>query len=84
MKTKVLLLNFMPVFLALWSVVAEAQNHKLPPPEMTTSGSSPGVPPPPPGLPIDFGIPGVMAGGLLIGIYFLRNRSNRNVTGPTR
>ncbi|MEP6261229.1 MAG: hypothetical protein ABJ092_06600 [Gillisia sp.] len=35
-----------------------------------------GKAPPPPGLvvPIDFGIPGVMAGGLVIGIYFLRNK----------
>ena len=46
------------------------KKHKLPEPQIVANST----PPPPPGLPIDFGIPGAVAGGLLIGIYFLRNR----------
>ena len=30
--------------------------------------------PPPPGLPIDFGAPGLIAAGLALGIYFIRFR----------
>ena len=69
MKTKVLLLSFITVFMVLWSVTCTAQKNKLPPPEMSSTNI-----PPPYGLPIDFGIPGVIAGGLIIGIYFLRNK----------
>ena len=73
MKMKDSLISLLSIFLLFWSYSGVAQ-EEIPP--------EPGVPPPP-GLvvPIDFGIPGVMAGGLLIGIYFLRNRI---VTTPTR
>ena len=79
MKIKAALLCFLSIFVLLWSYSGMAQTE-LPPPEIMAMDSPP---PPPPGLavPIDFGIPGVMAGGLLIGIYFLRNR---NVTTPNR
>lgn len=62
------------MFLLFWSVKVTAQSHQLPSPQMSTSDDTNN--PPPPGLivPIDFGIPGVMAGGLIIGIYFLRNK----------
>ena len=77
MKMKDSLISLLPIFLVFWSVSMAAQSKDLPPPQMQ---SGVGIPPPP-GLPIDFGIPGVMAGGVLIGIYFLRNR---NVTSPNR
>ncbi len=66
MKMKVSLTGLLWVFLMLWSPFSGVAQEEVP---------EPGVPPPP-GLivPIDFGIPGVMAGGLVIGIYFLRNR----------
>ena len=73
MRIKATLISLLSIFMLLWSYSGAAQEES--PPE-------PGGPPPP-GLivPIDFGIPGVMAGGLLIGIYFLRNR---NVTSQNR
>lgn len=77
MRIKVTLFSLLSIFMLFWSHSGAAQED-LPPPEIMATEN-----PPPPGLivPIDFGIPGMMAGGLLIGIYFLRNR---NVTAPTR
>lgn len=81
MKTKDPLISLLSIFLLFWSVSMAGQSHNLPSPTSASDPEGVGIPPPP-GLkvPIDFGIPGVMAGGLLIGIYFLRNRI---VTTPT-
>ncbi|MDT0676353.1 PID-CTERM protein-sorting domain-containing protein [Autumnicola musiva] len=35
---------------------------------------SPGGVPPPPGLPIDFGISGLIASGIALGVYHLRKK----------
>jgi len=43
---------------------------------LSGSPPAPGTPPPPPGLPIDFGAPGLIAAGLALGIYFIRIRKN--------
>jgi len=48
----------------------QPQVHKLPEPQMSVESDS--SPPPPPGLPIDFIVPGLIAGGLAIGIYYIR------------
>jgi len=49
----------------------QTPTHKLPEPQMTTESASCCLPPPV-GLPIDIGVPGLIAAGLGIGIYFLR------------
>lgn len=82
MKIKVSLIGLLSIFVLFSSALMTGQSHKLPAPKMASDVDALGVPPPP-GLkvPIDLGIPGVMAGGLFIGIYFLRNRK---ITSPTR
>ena len=65
---------FSSVIVMLLSIISwgQTKSHKMPEPQMVTSS---GTPPPPPGLPIDFGVPALIAGGLALGIYFLRPKN---------
>ena len=47
-----------------------AQKHNMPEPQMSTKQAVP----PPPGLPIDFGISALIAAGLGLGVFHLKNK----------
>ncbi len=59
----------------LFCVATESygQSHNLPQPQMDSHDSGPGIPPPV-GLPIDFGISALIAAGLGLGVFHLKNK----------
>ncbi len=74
MKTRVI---FILLFSGLLLLLGYGEIFAQSPPASNMESMSDGLPPPPVGLPIDFGISALIAAGIGLGVFHLKNK-NKN------